>query len=288
MISSVPSSAASRRTARLSELRERIAALEQRPLLVGAGDMPGQGQARCRQHQPDRKTRIWRTGIDVLDRALPDTGLAMDGLHEVTAATAADRPAALAFLAALLARLDRNGMVPICQGPGSIPRLGRLYGPGWHSLGMDPADLVIVEAGHERDALWAMEESLRSGAAAAVLGETERLAFVGSRRLSLAGREGRTPLLLLRGDGMGGASAATTRWRVTALPGSSHPFDTAAPGLPHWHLELLRCRGGRPASCIVEWNRETGDFGMVAALANRSVAPDAGWYPAPAVARAAG
>ncbi len=219
---------------------------------------------------------------------MPDAGLALDGLHEAAAATPADRPAALAFLAALLGRLGRDGMVPVCQDPGSIPRFGRLYGPGWHSLGMDPGELMIVEAGHERDALWAMEESLRSGAAAAVLGETERLAFVGSRRLSLAGREGRTPLLLLRGDGMDGASAATTRWRVATLPGPPHPFDATAPGLPRWQLELLRCRGGRPANCIVEWNRETGNFVMVTALANRSVAPGAGRHPVPAFARAAG
>ena len=208
-------------------------------------------------------------------------------MHEAAGASPADRPAALAFLAALLARLGRHGPVVVCQGPGSVARLGRLYGPGWRDLGTDPADLVIVETRHERDVLWAMEESLRSGAAAAVLGETEQLAFVASRRLALAAREGGTPLLLLRGDGLAPASAAFSRWRVAAWPGSVSPFDEAAPGLPRWRLELTRCRGGRPVTCIVEWNRETGHFDMAAALADRSAASrTAGHHPA--LERAAG
>ena len=209
----------------------------------------------------------------MLDGALPAvSGLILGGVHEAAGASPVDRPAALAFLAALLVRLGRHGPVAVCQGPGSVARLGRIYGPGWRDLGADPADLVIVETRRERDVLWAMEESLRSGAAAAVLGEAEQLAFVASRRLALAAREGATPLLLLRGDGLAPASAAFSRWRVAAWPGSASPFDEAAPGLPRWRLELTRCRGGRPMTCIVEWNRETGSFDMAAALADRPAA----------------
>ncbi len=242
----------------LAALRRHIAALEQRsPGPANPVDLP----------------RPWGTGIEVLDGALPAvSGLILGGVHEAAGASPIDRPAALAFLAALLVRLGRHGPVAVCQGPGSVARLGRIYGPGWRDLGADPADLVIVETRRERDVLWAMEESLRSGAAAAVLGEAEQLAFVASRRLALAAREGATPLLLLRGDGLAPASAAFSRWRVAAWPGSASPFDEAAPGLPRWRLELTRCRGGRPMTCIVEWNRETGSFDMAAALADRPAA----------------
>ncbi len=257
----------------LAVLRRRVAALERRS--------PGPAN-------PVDLRQSWRTGIEALDGALPTaSGLILDGVHEAAGASPADRPAALAFLAALLIRLDRHGPVTVCQGPGSVARLGRLYGPGWRDLGADPADLVIVEVRHERDVLWVMEESLRSGAAAAVLGETEQLAFVASRRLALAAREGGTPLLLLRGDGLASASAAFSRWRVAAWPGSASPFDDAAPGLPRWRLELTRCRGGRPVASIVEWNRETGDFDMVATLADRPAALHAA-ARRPALGRAAG
>ncbi|MCE2519828.1 MAG: hypothetical protein J4G15_08385 [Alphaproteobacteria bacterium] len=250
-------SAASKNTG-LAVLRRHIAALERRS--------PGQAA-------PVDLPRSWRTGIEMLDGAEPAaSGLILGGVHEAAGASPVDRPAALAFLAALLVRLGRHGPVAVCQGPGSVARLGRIYGPGWRDLGADPADLVIVETRRERDVLWAMEESLRSGATAAVLGEAEQLAFVASRRLALAAREGATPLLLLRGDGLAPASAAFSRWRVAAWPGSASPFDEAAPGLPRWRLELTRCRGGRPMTCIVEWNRETGSFDMAAALADRPAA----------------
>ena len=249
----------------LAALRRHIAVLERRsPGPATPVDLP----------QP------WRTGIDVLDGALPtdrgsdssSAGLTLGGVHEAAGASAADQPAALAFLAALLTRLGRHGPVAVCRGPGSVTGLGRLYGQGWRDLGADPASLVFVETRHERDALWAMEESLRSGAAVAVVGETRQLAFVASRRLALAARESGTPLLLLRGDGLAAASAAFSRWRVAAWPSSASPFDEAAPGLPRWRLELMRCRGGRPVTCIVEWNHETGHFDMAAALADRPAA----------------
>ena len=279
-MSACPGAPAASKDAGLAALRRHIAALEWRS--------PGPSH-------PAGLPQPWRTGIEALDGALPmdrgpepsSAGLALGGVHEAAGASPADRPAALAFLAALLVRLGRRGPVAVCQGPGSVARLGRLHGPGWRDLGADPADLVIVETRHERDALWAMEESLRSGAAAAVLGETEQLAFVASRRLALAAREGGTPLLLLRGDGLVPASAAFSRWRVAAWPGSASPFDEAAPGLPRWRLELTRCRGGRPVTCIVEWNCETGHFDMAAALAGRPAAPCTAICH-PALGRAAG
>ncbi len=262
----------------LAALRRRIAALERRSSAAGPA-------------RADGLRRPWRLGVAALDAALPETasapepeseslqtgGLAPSGLHEAAGASEADGPAAFAFLAVLLARLGhagRRGPVAVCQDSrGGAGRQGRLYEPGWRDLGLDPATLVVVEAARAHESLWAMEECLRSGALAAVLGEAEGLTFTASLRLALAAREGGTPLLLLRGDGLDGASAAFSRWRVTALVGGADPFDAAAPGPPRWRLELRRCRGGRPATCIVEWNRETAAFDMAAALGNRPAAP---------------
>ena len=223
-----------------------------------------------------------------LDAALPEGGLAPGGLHEAAGAASGDGPAAGAFLAALLARLrrrDERRAVLVCQSRTSP--FGRLYGPGWRDLGLEPADLLLLSAGRDRDVAWAMEEGLRSASLAGVLGEVESLDFTLSRRLALAARESLTPALLLRRDGLAPASAAFSRWRVAALAGRADPFDEAAPGLPRWRLDLLRCRGGRPATCDVEWNRETADFGVAAALADRPAAPRAA-ARRPALARAAG
>ena len=265
----------------LVALRRRIAALERRPVaLEGAADGSRAGPP-------------WPLGVGALDGALPEGGLAPDGLHEAAGASAADGPAAAAFLVALLARHVRageRGPVLVCQSRSGAARFGRLHGPGWRDLGLEPADLLILRARREKDVPWAMEEGLRCGALTAVLAEAEGIPFVASRRLALAGAEGATPALLLRHDALGPASAALTRWRVTALPGRADPFDEGAPGLPRWRLALVRARGGRPATCEVEWNRETGDFRVAAALADRPAAPraDAGEVEALRRARAAG
>ena len=251
----------------LAALRRRIAALERRtPALEGAaaGSPPG---------------RPWPLGVGALDDALPEGGLAPDGLHEAAGASAADGPAAAAFLATLLvrhARAGERGPVLVCQSRGGAARFGRLHGPGWRDLGLEPADLLVLRAHREKDVPWAMEEGLRCGALAAVLAEAGSIEFTVSRRLALAAAEGATPALLLRHDELGPASAALTRWRVTALPGGADPFDEGAPGMPCWRLALVRARGGRPATCEVEWNRETGDFRVAAALADRPAAPRAG------------
>ena len=261
----------------LAALRRRIAALERRPAALE--DAAGGNRARG---------RFRPLGIDALDGALPEGGLAADGLHEAAGVTAADAPAAAAFLAALLARLmhaGERGPVLVCQSRGGAARFGRLHGPGWRDLGLEPADLLILRARRERDVPWAVEEGLRCGALAAVLAEAEGIAFAASRRLALAAAEGGTPALLLRHDALGPASAAQTRWRVAALPGRADPFDESAPGLPRWRLALVRCRGGRPATCDVEWNRETGGFRMAAALADRPAAPRASASEAPRRAR---
>ena len=255
----------------LDALRRRIAALERRPPAL---ESTADGR---------RAGRPWALGVDTLDDALPAGGLAADGLHEAAGTSGADGPAAAAFLAALLAgrvrareRGSERGTVLVCQSRGGAARFGRLHGPGWRDLGLEPADLLILRARRERDVPWAMEEGLRSGALAAVLADAEGIEFAASRRLALAAAEGATPALLLRHDALGPASAAQTRWRVAALPGRADPFDAGAPGLPRWRLALVRARGGRPATCDVEWNRETGDFRMAAALADRPATPRAG------------
>ena len=250
----------------LAALRRRIAVLERRPATMDGTDV------RRRPVQP------WVPGVDGLDDALPVGGLAPDGLHEAAGESAADGPAAAAFLATLLVRLVRNGRsgaVLVCQSRDGAARFGRLHGPGWRDLGLEPADLLVLRARREGDVPWAMEEGLRCGGLSAVLAEVEGIEFTASRRLALAAAEGGTPGLLLRHDGLGPASAAFTRWRVAALPGGADPFDEEAPGLPRWRLELARCRGGRPAACDVEWKRETSDFRVAAALADRPATPRA-------------
>ena len=249
----------------LAALRRRVRELER--------------QTRTLEREQPGPVLPWRFALDPLDRALPQDGLAPDGVHEAAGVRNMDAAAAAGFLAALLRRLKRRDgrdTVLVCQDPAAADRFGQPYGPGWVALGLDPQRFVIARPGRARDVPWIVEQGLRSACLAAVIAETRRIDFTASRRLSMAACEGHTPGLLLCLDGIETASAAATRWHVTSLPGGTDPFDVRAFAAPRWRLELKRCRGGRPQRRDVEWNHETGDFRMVAALAHQPAVPVAG------------
>jgi protein ImuA len=62
-------------------------------------------------------------------------------------------------------------------------------------------------------------------------------------------------------------NAAATRWRITPLPSS--PLPTPGIGRARWRVELTRCRGGEPASWIMEACDAQGRLSLPANLANR-------------------
>ena len=130
-----------------------------------------------------------------LDPALGG-GLADDALHEIAPAEPADGAAAMGFALALAARfLSRRPSAALFVGEGFAEReAGALYGPGLVAHGLPLSRLVFVQAPDAEAAFWAMEEALKSGAPAAVVGEIWNLkgySLAASRRLLLAARKGR-------------------------------------------------------------------------------------------------
>lgn len=215
-------------------------------------------------------------GVAALDRALPGGGLVLGRLHEV-AGPDTGSAAAMGFCAVLLARLSARG--PVLW----IARRPDIHAPGFAAFA--PAAecggtlaferLIAVRARRREEILWAMEEGLRAPALAAVLGEVPSVDLTASRRLQLAAEaHGVTGLLL----SPGGAdalppTAATTRWRVAAAP-SQPASPWGGVGAARWRVELLRCRGGRPDTWILEWCDETRDLTLVSPLRDRSADPE--------------
>ncbi len=250
----------------LQALGKRIAEIEQRPMNLGGG----QAADELAENAGD----LWRFGLEEIDDALPRGQLDPHGLHDITAETARLWPSAIGFGLALLGRLSLpdNKAVLWCQSRRMVQEAGRLYGHGLGAFGIDPARLLLVSADREKDALWAMEEGLRTEGLAAVIGEVDGGDFTATRRLALACLEYRMPALLLRPPAKAAAgSAAATRWRIGAQPGTVDPLDSRMPLHPHWRIELLRCRGGRPGAWTVEWNYATHRFSLAAGLADRAV-----------------
>ena len=206
----------------MARLRRAVAQIE-----AGAGQGAG---ARA-----PRRIRLARA----LDSALGG-GLADDALHEIAPAEPADGAAAMGFALALAARfLSRRPSAGLVIGEGfAAHETGALYGPGLVAHGLPLSRLVFVHAPDANAAFWAMEEALKSGGPAAVVGEIWSLkgySLAASRRLLLAARKGRTPALLVLASAYGQAerlsSAAETRFEIAALPSARIPA-AAGRGLP--------------------------------------------------------
>ena len=220
-------------------------------------------------------------GHPALDAVLPGGGLAWGALHEVAGAgpEIEHGAAATLFIAGILAR-----------GTGTVlwaVERHDLFAPGLAGAGLHPDRVIFVEAGRPTGVLLVLEEGLRHGGLAGVVGELSgRLTLTAARRLHLAAEASGVVVLLLRRSrkhddpALVEPSAAATRWRVAALP--SPPALAAFPGTPglgpaRWRLELLRCRGGEAASWIVEACDATGRLRVVAELADRPAAAPSAW-----------
>ncbi len=190
-----------------------------------------------------------------VDAALPGGSLSAAALHEILA----EEPLAGAeFCAFLLGRLA-------AQGAGSVLWIAaEAFPSGMARFGLLPADLLLVRAMRQEDALWAMEQGLATpGIAGAVL-HLDGAGPMEVRRLQQAAAAGGGLGLLLRhAEGMD-ESGAATRWRVGG--------GSAGLGDPHWRLSLLRCRAGRPGRWEATW-RPAADRLDVEAETNAPMAP---------------
>jgi protein ImuA len=219
--------------------------------------------------------RVLPFGLPELDRYLPKGGLALEAVHEVMPAAAGDTASAFGFVVALLARMPPGGPILFIVSRRALTDYGRPHGHGLNALGLDPARVILVEAGDERQALWAIEEALRSGVPAAVAGAIgRRIDLKASQRLQFAARSPGVPLLLFRPAGMEGSSAAVTRWCVGSAEAARDRFGLVTHW--RWHVRLVRCRNGRPGEWLVEWDHVAHRFRLAAAVADPAFSESGG------------
>jgi protein ImuA len=218
-------------------------------------------------------------GDPAIDDELPGGGLAGGCLHEFVAASDDAAPCGLA--AWLLGRAMKNTGVALWCRPQRKMRQTIPYGPGLARFGLATDRLLFARTRTPVETLWAMEEALRSGRFAAVLGEGVAPDLTATRRLQIAAEAGGSLALLLVPPAPGKSSsdkagktvkrasgrlsAATTRWRVAAHP-------AAAPEAPCWTLILERCRGGGQGAWTLEWNHEALHLRVAAVLGDRALA----------------
>src|SRR5271157_1259815 len=257
-------------------------------------------EAQASQGQSERAPR--RLSLTrALDRALGG-GLADDALHEIAPAEPADGAAAMGFALALAARfLSQRPASALLIGEGfAAHEAGALYGPGLVAHGLPLSRLVFVTAPDAGAAFWAMEEALKSGGPAAVVGEIWNLkgySLAASRRLLMAARKGRTPALIVLASAYGQAdrlsSAADTRFEIAAAPSARRPAAAGRdlPGPFACGARLVKARltfpREGPAEAVdmgravrLEWRSEERTFDDPAISLSRAAASGDGPRPA--------
>ncbi len=284
--------AASPPDSRLRSLRARIAAIER-----SSAGPPAFTSVEARHSAVGQS--VWTLGDPAIDVRIGDGGLEAGAVHEVKPALVpplvsarVSRPASWAaawasacrFALALTVRrlatapeARREAPILLCFASRQMAELGAPYAPGLLSLGLDPARIIVVEPAKLTDALWTMEEGLKSHALALVLGLVDAVDLTPARRLALSAACSDTPCLLLTHP-RGPATAATaTRWRVGPSPGASHLLDPEAPGMPRFDVQLERCRGSpagvRSAPSILEWCDAAYRFRMASDVADGAARP---------------
>jgi len=216
-------------------------------------------------------------GLAALDSCLPEGGLACGALHEVVPEAQNTIAAAFGFIVALLAHIACPPPLIFVMPAYGGRQHGRLFGHGLNGLGLDPGRLILIETAHRKETLWALAEALRSGAPHAVVGMIDRLDLKTSQKLHLAAADCGLPLLLMRPAQTLESSAAATRWRVGTRRAARDRFGLYA--RPRWHLQLERCRNGRPGQWVVEYDHVAHCFSLAAALADPALSRGPGAQP---------
>jgi hypothetical protein len=187
---------------------------------------------------------VFSTGCQEIDSWLPIEGLHPSTLTEWVAADNSVAAGSLAMLAAVV-RLHQVPNRPLVI----VDCEGTFYPPAAVSLGVPSERMVLLRPGRAADAIWAIDQSLRSGAVAAVWADLPmRVDDRDARRLQLAAETGRTPGLLVRGfQARGKPSFSEVQFYVSG--NKRHIHAGHSPHSAHSDFETLsvtldRVRGG--------------------------------------------
>ncbi|MEO8174374.1 MAG: Error-prone repair protein ImuA [Sediminibacterium sp.] len=187
-------------------------------------------------------------GLGSINQSFPDGCFPLTSVHEFCCSSIEDKTATTGFIAGLLSTLMKSTGVVLWITP-----TRNLFPPAFYAFGIDPARIIFIDLPREKDMLWMMDEALKCNGLTAVVGEIHQLDFTASRRLQLAVEESKVTGFVIRQITNLNTTACVSRWRVTGLPSRS-PGGLPGIGFPHWNVELLKIRNGKPGCWQLEWS----------------------------------
>jgi protein ImuA len=205
--------------------------------------------------------RVLPLGAASIDAVLGG-GLAFGSLHELAPVAPLHLGAAVGFALTLAARASARKHALWIQPDFAGIEAGALYGAGLTAIGLPMERLLLLRVAKPVDALWAMEEALKSRVLSIVVAELTddgvAADLTATRRLALAARDGGGLGFLLRHRISPEASAAATRWDIAAAP--SRPDGFGGLGRTAFTLSLVKNRRGPLGRWTMEWDQHERSF----------------------------
>ena len=198
-------------------------------------DQPGIWRASAPQRGPSPSTlHHVPSGFSALDSALSGGGFPDSALTEIL--HGAHGIGELRLVMPALARLSRSGRWIAMIAPPFVP-----YAPALAAQGIDLSRLLIVHPHDRPQALWSIEQALRSGTCAAVMAWPERCDDRSLRRLQLAAEAGNSVGMLFR-DATAAQERSPAALRLALGESTGQQLN----------IRVLKCRGTPPGTVAVD------------------------------------
>ena len=181
----------------------------------------------------------------------PNGSLPLAAMHEFISHSQEGVAASSGFISALLSTcLSGHGAI-VWLSPEPL-----IFPPALCSFNLLPQEIIFIHPANEKDLLWTTEEALKCPGLRAVVAETRNLPAMASRRFQLAVEKSKvTGFLVNRTKGDPVANNCVSRWRISTAPSIT---QDGLPGIgqPHWNVQLLKIRNGKPGQWMMEWSGE--------------------------------
>ena len=198
-------------------------------------------------HTPsDEQSNI---GLGEIEYAFPEKIFPRAAVHELISLSSEDASSTNGFISVILGKLmQKNGC---CIW---ISNQRKIFPPALKAFGIEPEQILFVEAWKVKDALWTIEEALKCDALTAVVGEISEISFNDSRRLQLAVEKSKVTGFIHRQQPKAiNAVACVSRWKISSFASA---LEGKAPGVgfPRWAVELLKVRNGQTGRWLIQWS----------------------------------
>jgi protein ImuA len=192
-----------------------------------------------------------RIDIGPMRHAFPNKTFPLGAIHEFICDNRSDAAASCGFVSGLLHYyIKPNSAIVWISGQRTI------FPPAFIQFGIQPEQIIFIDVKKRNDILWVMEEALKCGGLAAVIGEMNELNFATSRRLQLAVENSKvTGFIFLQQPKSINTTTCVTRWRISSASSES---PDGLPGInhPRWKAELIKVRNGKPGTWMIEWKNK--------------------------------